>query len=63
MALLFEIFWHDCLRHLNEERIREFMMPKKKEGKMKVRRIQVKPMERIDDCINKDDVDACPQKK
>lgn len=47
IVLLLEIFWFDFLRHLNYSMIYEFMM-KKKEDKMKVRRIQVKPMPRIE---------------
>lgn len=55
LTLIFEIFWHDCLKHLNYQIIREFMMRKKevklkkKENKMKVRRIQVKPMKSIEE--------------
>ena len=48
LALIFEIFWHDCLRHLNRQMILELMIKKKVENKMKVRKIEVKPMEKIE---------------
>ena len=47
MILIMEIFWHDCLKHFKYPMIHGFIM-KKKESKMKVRRIQVKPMSRLD---------------
>lgn len=47
MALIFKIFWHDCVRHLNRQMVLESMMKNKGENKTKLRIIQVKPMERI----------------
>ena len=55
LALLFEIFWHDCLRHLNNQMIIDFFSNKdenkvKTKGrKMKVRRVQVQPMQMIEE--------------
>ena len=49
LTLIFEIFWHDCLRHLNNQMVLDFITKKEKENKIKVRRVQVKPMEIIEE--------------